>query len=149
MNTTSRTHESIAVGVDGSLCSHAALRWAIQHARAGDRVTLVHAWEPSPSTSSSGLVSSEDDSGAHHLVQHELARAGNLTPAKGVELSCEVLHGDPRRMLCDYRADLIVIGAGGHGPLAAAVLGSVSAHLARHCTVPLVLVPQNRPRRIS
>lgn len=149
MNPTTRTPESIVVGVDGSLSAHAALRWAMEHARDGDRVTLVHAWEPSPSMIASGLVSGQDDSGAHRLVHHELARAGNLGSASGLELSCEVLHGDPRRRLCDYPADLVVIGAGGHGPLSAAVLGSVSAHLARHCAVPLVLVPGNRPRRTS
>ena len=47
MNTQARP-ETIAVGIDGSLASRAAVRWAIDHARPGDTVNLVHAWKPSP-----------------------------------------------------------------------------------------------------
>ena len=34
--------ERISVGVDGSLASRAAVRWALEHAGPGDSVTLVH-----------------------------------------------------------------------------------------------------------
>lgn len=89
--------ERIVVGIDGSLASHAAVRWAIKHARPGDTVTLVHAWEASASMVDVALVDADDDS--------------------------------PSR------------SAGGHSRLTGMVLGSVSAHLSRHCPVPLVIVP--------
>ena len=45
MTSTSHRHpDRIAVGIDGSLWAHAAIRWAIDHARPGDTITLVHAW---------------------------------------------------------------------------------------------------------
>lgn len=43
MTTDHRDPERIAVGIDGSIASHHAVCWAIDHARAGDTITLLHA----------------------------------------------------------------------------------------------------------
>lgn len=134
--------ETIAVGIDGSIASHAAVRWAIDHARPGDTVVLCHAWQPSPAAVESGLSHPDDDSGAHSFVRHELARIDALPREEGVAIEGKVLHGDARDCLCDIGADLLVVGTGGHGPLVAALLGSVSTHLAHHASVPLVIVPR-------
>ena len=142
MNTIIRHRpERIVVGTDGSVASHAAVRWAIDHAQPGDTVTLVHVWHPSPVTVETGLVDPQDDSGARHFVAHELARIEALPRERNVTVAALVLRGDARDALCGYAADLMVIGAGGHGRLIGAVLGSVSAHVVRHIHVPLVIVP--------
>lgn len=135
--------ERIAVGIDGSVASHAALRWAVDHARPDDTVTLIHAWQPSPITIEAKSADRDDDSAAHRLVNHELARIEALPRDPGVALVGAVVHGDPRDCLGDIagEADLVVIGAGGHGSVLGALLGSVSAHLAHHVQVPLVIIP--------
>ena len=142
-----RPRERIAVGVDGSMASHAAARWALEHARDGDTVTLVHAWQPSPVSVETGLIDADDDSGARRFVEHELARFEALPRESGVTLTAATVRCDPRDYLCAPDADLVVVGAGGHGRLAGAVLGSVSAHLAHHHRVPLVIVPSRRSSR--
>jgi nucleotide-binding universal stress UspA family protein len=133
--------ERIAVGVDGSVASHAAVRWALDHARSGDTVTLVHVLQPSPITIETGLVDSSDDSGARSFVDRELARIDALPRDLEVTVNSKVIHGNTSDSLGAVTADLLVVGAGSHGRLIGAVLGSVSAHLVRHARVPLVIVP--------
>jgi nucleotide-binding universal stress UspA family protein len=133
--------ERIIVGIDGSLASRAALRWAIDHARPGDHVTLLHVWRPSPSGGDSRHGPRQDRRGAERFAARELDRARLLVGDDRVTLSCEVSEGDPRAVLAAYPADLVVIGVGRHGRLIGAVLGSVGAHLDHHCNVPVVMVP--------
>lgn len=142
MTAAGRRHaERIVVGIDGSLGSHAAVRWAIDHAQPGDTITLVHAWRASPSMVGTGLVDPTDDTAATGFADHELARARALPRDETITLCCEVVHGDAQDCLADHPADVLVVGARGHSGLTSLLLGSVSAHLARHCPVPLVIVP--------
>jgi nucleotide-binding universal stress UspA family protein len=136
-----RLPERIVVGIDGSLCSHAAVRWALDHARRGDTVTLVHAWQASPSVVGADLVDPTDDHAARTFAHRELARARALPNADTIELSYKVINGDAGDCLSNQTSDLVVVGARGHAGLAGILLGSVSTHLARHCPVPLVIVP--------
>ena len=134
--------EQIVVGVDGSLASRAAVRWAVDHARPGDTVILVHAWETSPSMVDAGPVGPDADAdAARSCAHHELARAQALPHDEAITISCEAVHGDARHCLRSHSCDLLVVGARGHGGLTGMLLGSVSAHLAHHCPVPLVIVP--------
>lgn len=133
--------ERIAVGVDGSVASHAAVRWAIAHARSGDSVTLIHVWQPSPVTIETGLVDPNDDSGAQHFIDRELARTEALPREPEVVVCAKAIRGNPGDGLGSVSTDLLVVGAGGHGRLVGALLGSVSAHLLRHARVPLVTIP--------
>ena len=133
--------ETIAVGIDGSLASRAAVRWAVRHARPGDTVDLVHAWMPSPTTVATGLCRPDDDGAARHLVEHEIAHVAALPRDDGVTITGHVVRGDPRGLLCQTRADVVVVGSDGQGRLARALLGSVCAHLAKHGPVPVVIVP--------
>lgn len=134
--------ERIVVGVDGSVASHAAVRWAVTHAQPGDTVTLTHAWQPSPAMIEAGLVDPDDESCAQRFINRELARIEALPRDVDVTLATEVLHGDPRDRLTAATADLIVVGAGDHSRLMSAVLGSVSDHLTRHARVPVLIVPR-------
>lgn len=142
MTSTGHPHpERIVVGIDGSLASHAAVRWAVDHARPGDKVILVHAWQVSPSIVDVGAEDPRDDAAARSFAHHELARARALPRDDDVTLSCEVVHGDAQDCLSRQPADVLVVGTRGHGRLTGMLLGSVSAHLAHHCPIPLVIVP--------
>ena len=133
--------ETIAVGIDGSLASRAAVRWAINHARPGDTVDLIHAWQPSPTAVATGLVGPGDDAPASRLVQHEIAHIAALPRDEDVTVTGHVVHGEARDLLCQTHADLVVVGSDGRGALARALLGSVCAHLTYHSPAPVVIVP--------
>lgn len=135
------------MGIDGSLGSHAAARWALAHARSGDTVTLVHVWQPSPAAIETGLAHADDD--ARTLVRHELARLAALPRDDGVVLASEVVHGDARTSLSDTGADLLVVGAGTHGSIVGALVGSVSSYLAHHAGGSLVIVSNPAARSTS
>ena len=133
--------EQIVVGVDGSLASRAAVRWAVDHARPGDKVILVHAWEASPSMVDAGLGPDDDADAARRFAHHELARAQALPHDETITISCEAVHGDARECLHRHCGDLLVVGARGHSRFTGMLLGSVSAQLVHHCPVPLVIIP--------
>lgn len=121
------------------------MRWAIDHAQPGDTVKLLHAWESAPVTIETGLIEPDNPSGARIFVHHELARLEAFSRDQGVTVVGEMQHGDARNYLRAAKVDLLVIGASRHGSLVGALLGSVSAHLARHTRVPLVIVPHPLP----
>jgi nucleotide-binding universal stress UspA family protein len=137
--------DHIVVGVDCSLNSRRALQWALSHARPGDHITLVHAWEASPTLVDAHVVARDDPEPAYLVAEGELHRARALGCPDGVELSAKAIHGDPRRCLADFPCDLLVVGGRGQGGIAGLLLGSVSAHLARHSRCPLVIVPSAAP----
>lgn len=139
--TQARRPERIVVGTDGSLNAHAAIRWATDHAREGDTITLVHAWERTP-TSADPFASDTDPAGAaRHFIERECARANALARADNVSIVGEAVEADPKHCLLSRDCDLVVVGARGHTRVAEVLLGSVTAHLAQHCHRPLVIVP--------
>lgn len=141
MTTRTALSERIIVGIDGSMASRAALRWAIDHARPDDHVTLLHVWRPSFAGGEGRRAPRQDREGAERFAARELERARILLGDDRVTLACQVAEGDPRAVLATCPADLVVIGAGRHGRLIGALLGSVGAHLDQHCNVPVVIVP--------
>jgi nucleotide-binding universal stress UspA family protein len=141
----------IAVGVDGSDASLAALDWAIDEAllRSGS-ILAVHSWqyvvfgtsglepylpERKPledhaagllAASVSSVVDRRDDLGDLHIDQRTIeGAAGSVLVDVGRE------------------CDMLVIGARGHSALSG-LLGSVSTHCAHHSVVPTVIVPFER-----
>jgi nucleotide-binding universal stress UspA family protein len=133
------TSEVIAVGVDGSLASRAAVRWALGHARPGDTVELVHAWKPAASDPVNDPA--DDDALARRFGAHELAHARALRRDPAVELRVTVIEGDARECLSGLGARLLVVGASARHGVGGHRLGSVSGYLARHVSRPLVIVP--------
>lgn len=147
--TTASSHqpERIVVGVDGSLNSRAAVRWAVDHAHPGDTITLVHAWQSSPSRVDYRLVDPDDDAASRRFLDHELAHAQALRCAADVTITGELVRGEAGECLHQQPADLLVVGARSHHGVVGLLLGSVSNHLAQHCAVPMVIVPS--PRRAA
>lgn len=133
--------EHIAVGTDGSLNAHAAIRWAVDHAQPGDTVTLVHSWEAASSVSDPVATKTDPSAAARIFIDRECARANALPHAERVSVCGEVVEGDPKDCLESVRCDLLVVGARGHNRVAELLLGSVTSHLVQHCHRPLVIVP--------
>ncbi|MEM9041141.1 MAG: universal stress protein [Actinomycetota bacterium] len=134
--------DRIVVAIDGSTNSLAALDWAIDSAAVGARLDCVMVWDVSPIAFGSDQVAIPEASGAaesrlEHLVATRSSRRSD------VALTQHFIEGSARhelRRLADD-ADLLVMGARGHGAVGAALLGSVSTWLLHHARVPMVVVP--------
>lgn len=142
----------VAVGVDGSPASDAALVYALEEAtarRAG--VLAVTAWWVGP-------VLPEHHRDAMRAGRHtaEVLQAGAIARAQAeVDDSPEVLtrleHGDASAALLEAarRTACLVIGSEHKGLLRRVSEGSVSARVVRNCEVPVVVVPWLSPAALA
>ncbi|HUS43404.1 MAG TPA: universal stress protein [Ilumatobacteraceae bacterium] len=135
---------TILVGCDGSPNAMAALRWAIDFALPGDTVVVAWVWDATPLAVGADAFFFPDASDLaadrfHHLVDTVAERAR----ARDVALEREFVRGTPRSALASQaeNADLVVVGARGHGAVGAALLGSVSTWLLHHLHRPIAVVP--------
>jgi nucleotide-binding universal stress UspA family protein len=144
--------EELAVGVDGTAEGVAALRWAVDHARAtGARVRAIAVTAPplpvagGPEVGGAFIAQpAVDDEQLAAAAGAWLSEAIAALPADaGQVVERQVRHGDPATELLEAArdADLLVLGNHGHGGLAGALTGSVAQRCAHHVTCPLVLVP--------
>jgi len=133
----------IVVGIDGSVASLRALRWALGQAESTDAmVEAVTAWDiPTPYGAGPTVLAGEDlEASARLSLAASVADASAEHP--DVEVHQHVLQGHPAPVLLDQAkgAELLVVGSHGHGGLAGAMLGSVSQRCTQHATCPVVVV---------
>jgi nucleotide-binding universal stress UspA family protein len=138
-------------GVDGSRQSCRAAVTALSLAdRVGADLVLVHVLPPRPSMTLASVPV-----GAHPVTAAQMRQLDRLD-AEGAFAAVEpqipsaraerrIERGDAVERLSaiasELRASLLVVGSRGRGPLSGAVLGSVSAELARRGPCPVVIVP--------
>lgn len=134
------TKPVVVVGVDGSADSSCALRWAAHYAeQAGANLLLVTAWQWPRSYGAPVMWPAyQPDEEARSVV--EQARAS--VHLNGGTVDVAVREGRPGMVLVDLttHAAALVVGSQGHGVVAEAVLGSVSAYCVRHAHCPVVVV---------
>ena len=137
---------SVVVGVDGSPHSEHALKWTLDHVRRSALVTAVH-------VTTEGSVVGDPLSASTSRVEADARRdlediVARIEPhAEGhPEIEIVVVPGDPRDVLGSVvaDADLLVVGARGHGMIHRLLLGSVAIALAHHPTLPTIIVPDGR-----
>jgi nucleotide-binding universal stress UspA family protein len=138
----------IVVGVDGSSCGKAALRFAAEEAALrGARLRVVCAWEV-PVMAFAGAwgfpaeLISELEEGAKKVVGKALSEVTDLQPQVAGEGASP--NGPAARVLLDEAedADLLVVGSRGLGSFAGMLLGSVSQQVAHGAHCPIVIVHQ-------
>jgi nucleotide-binding universal stress UspA family protein len=134
---------TIVVGVDGSECSHDALRWAVDEAsRRQAVVEAVFAWTFPYDVPVAGRLADDRDWRARAdktlkgLLQTELGGRSD------VEVTPRAQEGPATRTLLDAArgADMLVVGSRGRGGFAELVLGSVSHQCVQHAGCPVVVV---------
>ena len=137
----------IVVGIDGSKESIEALTWACEEAQQ-DRVPIVAVcvWTlpPSPVSPSFGGFNWGDgaqlDDATRSMLQHVVEQAELDFPT--VDIGQYVIAGNAAQELIKLSeaADLMVVGARGHGGFSGMLVGSVSQHVLAHsgCTVAVV-----------
>jgi nucleotide-binding universal stress UspA family protein len=134
----------VAIGIDGSPSSDAALAWAAEEARIRDaRLRLLHAYH-APPTVPGALPPSADDlrRSALDLLDAAVER---VHASVGVEREAvAVLRGNVAQALIDGSkdADLLVVGTRGLGGFSGLLMGSVSQQCVGHAHCPVVVIPQ-------
>ena len=136
--------KTILVATDGSEAAEDALEVAIELAReAGAKLEVLSVQEPLPhgrAGSGPPMLEVEQPHGAEHIAEAAAQKARDA----GVEATPHAPRGEVADVLAGAAtklgADLMVVGSRGHGPLAGAVLGSVSHALVSRSPVPLTIV---------
>lgn len=141
----------ILVPVDFSTNSARALDYAIALARQFDAdLHLVHVCEvPSMATVSMDAYAIAYQDWSRQLGDEAGRQLERLREGlAGVRVSTEVLFGSPARTIvsaaADNRADLIVMGTHGHGPVMHMVMGNVAERVVRLATCPVLTVREPR-----
>lgn len=139
-----RRAERILVGVDGSANSMKALRWAIRFAVPGSTLVVASVFDATPLTVGADAFFFPDASDlASERFDHLVESVADDVAAADIVVEREFVRGAPRPALVSLAetADLVVVGARGHGAIGAALLGSVSTWLLHHADRPIVVVP--------
>jgi nucleotide-binding universal stress UspA family protein len=142
---------TLVVGTDGSDHARAALLEAIDLGRRLDDAIVVVSVSPPPPDYLGRPLWDKWVSEHHGEAQAALDAAQAVTEQVGVEVTYELLEGDPARELADFAeardADLLVVGTRGLG-VAEFLLGSVAIALVRRSHRPVVVVrePTERAR---
>jgi|tagenome__1003787_1003787.scaffolds.fasta_scaffold20962466_4 nucleotide-binding universal stress UspA family protein len=136
----------VLVGHDGSACAQEALIWSAgMAARADLELHVLRAWSltraPRPATWEPGFVPPLSD--YEQAVRDELdACVARASLAPSVRVHTHVLHRPAAEGLIETakRADLLVVGARGHGGFSGLLLGSVSDQCVHHAPSPVTVV---------
>lgn len=139
--TESDSKRFIVVGVDGSVASIGALGWAIDRAKLLDAdLHVVTAWEL-PFTSILSPTRTGDDYAqlAQDLLDRSLAEV--TADTAGVAIQQHLVQRKPALALTEvsHGADLLVIGAQGHGAISGMHLGSVATYCVHHAPCPVLV----------
>lgn len=146
-------HENtVAVGIDGSLASKAALEWAVAQAKArGAKLQLVCAYEM-PSYASELLPNAAmfpvSDQGLMYRAAEKMVKEAAASVAdSGLEVTWTLEFGDPTEILVELSKKVALIVVGGResqtGKLADRLLRTVSSAVPSNAYCPTVVVPVN------
>ncbi|MFI0828087.1 universal stress protein [Streptomyces roseolus] len=148
-----RVDGPVVLGVDGSAAGAPAVDFAFATAeRRRAPLVAFHAWTtwnapmPPPQDASAPYA---NPPGALAEAEEALLSevlAGYRARYPGVVVECRVVHGRTREALIDASrsAQLMVVGARGHGGFAGLLLGSVSQALLHHAHCPVAVVRGRR-----
>ena len=127
----------IVVGYDGSEDSELALDWADELAAEQGRRLRVLISEVDPTQ----VLEATSDWHAAKIAQLEADARDRIAGARAVDSTIEVVGVPPVQALIDASAlaAAVVVGARGHSLLSGVVLGSVSQHVSRHASCPVVV----------
>jgi nucleotide-binding universal stress UspA family protein len=142
---------TVLICTDGSERSEAALRAGLGVLAAADRVVIATVVEPLDpmlvlGTGMAGGVMTPSEASVmqQSVEEHGRSVAERLRTDLGLDAAeVQVLAGSAGPVICDLAmalpASVIVVGSRGHGGFRRAVLGSVSDHIVRHASCPVVV----------
>jgi nucleotide-binding universal stress UspA family protein len=138
--------QRVVVGIDGSVPSRAAIRWAAEEAEAaGAELVLAHVIDDEWGTISERMVD-EAGSGSAHLVDFERTQALEYNPE--LEVATLTMTGSPMWELARLSdpTTLLVVGTHKSGFHYGRAFGSRSLQLANLATGAVAVVPESAVR---
>ncbi|RDX89033.1 hypothetical protein CR513_29295 [Mucuna pruriens] len=128
MAASSSEKQVVLIGIDDSEQSTYALNWALDHFFPSPIFKLVLVHSRPTATSAVGLAGPGAaeilpivDSDLRKIAVRVVEAAKQLCINKSVDVTAEVVEGDPRNVLCDavekYRASLLIVGSHGYGAI--------------------------------
>jgi nucleotide-binding universal stress UspA family protein len=137
--------KAIVVGTDGSQGAEAAVEKLIDIARgSGATVHVVCAYPGKSTLERIGLTAKTDPVNLRGVAADVVARDERRFEEAGFDVEVHVREGEAAHTLAEVAeengADLIAVGARGHGALRRFALGSVSAKLANNAPTSLLIV---------
>jgi nucleotide-binding universal stress UspA family protein len=139
----------IGVGYDGTPESEVALDGAIDLARSVDALLRIVTVASLPPIGFQGkgfrhASATEMKEAIAEEMQEALDRALERIP-DGIEAFGHLVSGTWNELADQEDIDLMMVGSRGYGPLRRVLLGSVSSHLVRAASYPLIVVPRGAP----
>lgn len=137
----------IVVGIDGSAESVAALRWAIAEAALRHvSVKALHCWAYPTSVGVPSMMLTDVElmrKSSVALVEDVIAQATAGAPTT-VAIDPIITEGSASHALIDASdgAELVVVGARGHGGFLGLLIGSVANQVVHHAACPVVVIPK-------
>jgi nucleotide-binding universal stress UspA family protein len=137
--------KAIVVGTDGSAGAEVAVQKVIEIARgSGATVHVVCAYPGKSTLERIGLTAKTDPVNLRGVAIDVVARDERRFEEAGFTVEVHVREGDAAHVLLDVAeetgADMIAVGARGHGALRRFALGSVSAKLSHNAPTSLLIV---------
>jgi nucleotide-binding universal stress UspA family protein len=130
----------IIVGIDGSLASIGAMRWAARQASLTDSildVVMTWDWPPSHGWAMPFPSGYDPEESVRKALDEAVTELRTSYPA--IDITARVVHEHPAPLLVEESkgADVLVLGSRGHGEFAGMLIGSVSEFCATnaHCPV--------------
>lgn len=139
---------TVLVGTDGSPNAAAALQWAIDYARRNHaKLRVLHAWHYPYASSEAGAMMAPPRQAFEEGASATLEQALDGLDTSGVVVEKCVREGSSASVLLEEAAtaDILVVGARGHGGFAGMILGSVATQCTRHARIPTIVVPHSSP----
>jgi nucleotide-binding universal stress UspA family protein len=134
----------IVVGVDDSLASRAAVRWAAAEARRRNiGLVVMHSYDWRVIGARSPVGGGYADAvraRAEEVVEVAIAQAREAVPAVTVRGEVVLGAAGPVLVQSSAEAPMVVVGSRGRGGFASLLLGSVSHQVATHAAGPVVVV---------
>ncbi len=134
----------IVVGIDGSLGSTRALKWALEEAQVRSASLLgVYAWQYPPIGTFLVGPRRGYEVTAHEILNAATEDAADRAPQVPLEVVARFEDTVPALLDASKDAELLVAGATGHGGFEGSRLGSVAHQCARHaeCAVVVARLP--------
>jgi nucleotide-binding universal stress UspA family protein len=137
----------ILVGIDGSAHSQSALEWAAKEAAIRHTSLNVLTVHQAAASGWGGTTLYEGDEEltikARDAAQALTDKVLSGLQARPESVTVTAVHGIPAEEILNAGADadMIVVGSRGSGGFARLLLGSVSATVAEHAKVPVMILP--------